>query len=75
MHPAQDTIIQVEKVSAGYKNTVILQDVSFEVKRGEIFIILGGSGSGKSTLLKLMIGLNKPLSGGIFIDGQDIVSA
>jgi phospholipid/cholesterol/gamma-HCH transport system ATP-binding protein len=75
MDAVQDTIIQVDKISAGYKNTVVLQDVSFEVKRGEIFVILGGSGSGKSTLLKLMIGLNKPLSGGIFIDGQDIVSA
>jgi phospholipid/cholesterol/gamma-HCH transport system ATP-binding protein len=75
MDPVQDTIIGVEKISAGYKNTIVLQDVSFEVKRGEIFIILGESGSGKSTLLKLMIGLNKPLSGSIFIEGQDIVSA
>jgi phospholipid/cholesterol/gamma-HCH transport system ATP-binding protein len=75
MNPVQDTIIQVNNISAGYKNVVVLKDVSFEVKRGEIFIILGGSGSGKSTLLKLMIGLNKPLSGEIFIDGQNIVSA
>jgi ABC-type multidrug transport system ATPase subunit len=58
MDPVQDTIIGVEKISAGYKNTTVLQDVSFEVNRGEIFIILGESGSGKSTLLKLMIGLN-----------------
>jgi phospholipid/cholesterol/gamma-HCH transport system ATP-binding protein len=75
MNPVQDEIIRVEKISAGYKNTVVLQDVSFEVKRGEIFIILGESGSGKTTLLKLMIGLNKPISGSIFIEGQDIVSA
>jgi phospholipid/cholesterol/gamma-HCH transport system ATP-binding protein len=75
MDPVQDTIIGVEKISAGYNNIVILQDVTFEIKRGEIFIILGESGSGKSTLLKLMIGLNKPFSGKIFIEGQDIVSA
>ncbi len=75
MDSVQDTIIGVEKISAGYKNTIVLQDVSFKVKRGEIFIILGESGSGKSTLLKLLIGLNKPLSGSIFIEGQDIVSA
>jgi phospholipid/cholesterol/gamma-HCH transport system ATP-binding protein len=75
MDPIRDTIIQVEKVSAGYKNIAVLQDVSFEVERGEIFVILGGSGCGKSTLLKLMIGLNKPISGNIFIDGQNIVSA
>jgi phospholipid/cholesterol/gamma-HCH transport system ATP-binding protein len=75
MNPVQDTIIAVEKISAGYKNAIVLEDVSFEVKRGEIFIILGESGSGKTTLLKLMIGLNKPFSGSIFIEGQDIVSA
>jgi phospholipid/cholesterol/gamma-HCH transport system ATP-binding protein len=75
MDPVQDTIIGVEEISAGYAKILILQDVSFEIKRGEIFIILGESGSGKSTLLKLMIGLNKPFSGRIFIDGQDIVSA
>ncbi len=75
MDAIQDTIIGVENISAGYRNTVVLQDVSFDVKRGEIFIILGESGSGKSTLLKLMIGLNKPFSGSILIEGQDIVSA
>jgi phospholipid/cholesterol/gamma-HCH transport system ATP-binding protein len=75
MNPIQDTIIAVENISAGYNNILVLQDVSFEIKRGEIFIILGESGSGKSTLLKLMIGLNKPVSGRIFIDGRDIVSA
>jgi phospholipid/cholesterol/gamma-HCH transport system ATP-binding protein len=75
MNPVQDTIIAVEKISAGYKNAIILEDVSFEVKRGEIFIVLGESGSGKTTLLKLMIGLNKPFPGSIFIEGQDIVSA
>ncbi|MEJ2656543.1 MAG: ATP-binding cassette domain-containing protein [Desulfobacterales bacterium] len=75
MNPIQDTIIQVEKITAGYKDILVLQDVSFEVKRGEIFVILGSSGSGKSTLLKLMIGLNKPVSGRIFIEGHDIVSA
>ncbi len=75
MDPVQDTIIGVENIFGGYKDTVILQNVSFEIERGEIFIILGASGSGKSTLLKLMIGLNKPFSGRIFIDGQDIVSA
>lgn len=75
MNPIQDTIIQVEKITAGYKDILVLQDVSFEVNRGEIFVILGSSGSGKSTLLKLMIGLNKPVSGRIFIEGHDIVSA
>ncbi len=68
-------IIRVESLTASWKQTVILEDLSFSVKAGEIFMILGGSGSGKSTLLKHMIGLHKPVSGKIKIDGCDIVSA
>ena len=46
-----------------------------DIKKGEIFVILGGSGCGKSTLLKLLIGLYKPATGDIFIKGKSIVSA
>ena len=74
-----EPIIEVENLTIGYardgEQTVLLQDISFEVLRGEVFVILGGSGSGKSTLLKHMIGLYKPLSGRITIDGDDIVAA
>ncbi len=52
----EEKIIEVKKLSVGYAGRVILSNVSFDVRRGEIFIILGGSGSGKSTLLKNMIG-------------------
>jgi phospholipid/cholesterol/gamma-HCH transport system ATP-binding protein len=65
----------VENLTAGYEEWNILENVSFEVYPGEIFIILGGSGCGKSTLLKQMIGLQKPKSGRILIDGDDIVDA
>ncbi|MFH1076406.1 MAG: ATP-binding cassette domain-containing protein [Pseudomonadota bacterium] len=70
----QDTIIRVEHLTAGYGDKPILKDISFDVKRGEVFTIIGGSGCGKSTLLKHMIGLHKPLSGRIYIDGQDILA-
>jgi phospholipid/cholesterol/gamma-HCH transport system ATP-binding protein len=74
-----EPIIEVENLTIGYaregEQTVLLQDVSFKVLSGEVFVILGGSGSGKSTLLKHMIGLYKPLSGRITIDGDDIVTA
>jgi phospholipid/cholesterol/gamma-HCH transport system ATP-binding protein len=70
-----DPIIRVDNLSAGYDGNVLLKDVSFSVERGEVFVILGGSGSGKSTLLKHMIGLYEPLSGHVYIDGDDIVSA
>jgi phospholipid/cholesterol/gamma-HCH transport system ATP-binding protein len=52
-----------------------MQDINFSVRRGEVFIILGGSGSGKSTLLKHMIGLYQPMGGSIRIEGDDIVTA
>ena len=52
-----DDIVQVRGLTAGYAGRAVLRDISFRVRRGEIFMILGGSGSGKSTLLKNMIGL------------------
>jgi phospholipid/cholesterol/gamma-HCH transport system ATP-binding protein len=70
-----DPIIRVENLSAGYDAMVLMRDVNFTVARGEVFIILGGSGSGKSTLLKNMIGLYRPMSGRVLIDGDDIVTA
>jgi phospholipid/cholesterol/gamma-HCH transport system ATP-binding protein len=68
-------IIRVQDVAAGYGDTLVLKDINFEVRTGEIFAILGGSGSGKTTLLKCMIGLQKPLRGTILIDGTDIAAA
>ena len=75
MAPQTDIVIRVESLTAGYGDTVLLQNLSFEVKRGEVFVILGGSGSGKSTLLKNLIGLHQPLAGRILIDGDDIACA
>ncbi|TKJ35403.1 MAG: polyamine ABC transporter ATP-binding protein [Planctomycetes bacterium B3_Pla] len=68
-------IIQVEDVTVAYGNSVVLENISFEVGQGEVFIILGGSGCGKSTLLKHMISLHKPVKGKILIDGTDITTA
>ncbi|HRR32998.1 MAG TPA: ATP-binding cassette domain-containing protein [Kiritimatiellia bacterium] len=65
----QDTVITVKGVDAGYE-TPVIRDISFEVRAGEIFVILGGSGCGKSTLLKHMIGLNPPLAGEIRLMGD-----
>ncbi|MDY0356841.1 MAG: ATP-binding cassette domain-containing protein [Sedimentisphaerales bacterium] len=68
-------IIQVSDVTVGYDHQIVLKDVTFEVRAGEVFCILGGSGCGKSTLLKHMIGLHRPMTGSILVDGTDIVSA
>ncbi len=64
--------VKVENLTAAYGSAVILKDVSFEVKRGEVFVVLGGSGCGKSTLLKQMIGLLSPAVGEIFIEGENL---
>lgn len=73
--PGGEPIIRVEHFTAAYQGSVVIDDISFEVYPGEIFVILGGSGSGKSTLLKHMIGLYRPESGTILIDGDDMVTA
>ena len=68
-------MIRVENVTIGYGERVLMSGVSFDVARGEVFVILGGSGCGKSSLLKTMIGLNRPLAGRILIDGRDLATA
>ena len=75
MRTDSETVIQVENLTAGYGEIAIIENINFEVQVGEVFIILGGSGCGKSTLLKHMIGLLPPVSGKVFIEGNDIVSA
>jgi len=72
---AGDTIIRVENFTAAYDGKTVIDDISFDVKRGEVFVILGGSGCGKSTLLKHMIGLYPPAKGRIFIEDRDITAA
>ncbi len=67
-------VIQVRDLVVGFGEDIILQDVSFDVWPGEIFVILGGSGCGKSTLLKHLIGLYAPLAGSISINDIDIAS-
>ncbi|RIL02605.1 MAG: polyamine ABC transporter ATP-binding protein [Proteobacteria bacterium] len=75
MPAANDPIIRVENLTARYGARRIFDRISFEVLRGEVFVILGGSGSGKSTLLKHMIGLYQPAEGHVWIDGEDITRA
>jgi phospholipid/cholesterol/gamma-HCH transport system ATP-binding protein len=62
-------LIRVEGLRIGWGDQVLLEDVSFEVERGDVFVILGGSGCGKSTLLRHLVGLEVPLAGNITIAG------
>ncbi len=67
----ENAVITLEHVDAGYPGKVILRDVSFEIAKGEIFILLGGSGCGKSTIMKHMIGLNPVLAGRLTLCGRE----
>jgi phospholipid/cholesterol/gamma-HCH transport system ATP-binding protein len=59
----------VSGVAIGFDGRVLLENIDFQVRRGEVFAILGGSGSGKSTLLRNLIGLDVPLAGRVLVDG------
>ena len=63
------SIIEVERLTIGYGDTVVLENLDFDVPVGGVFAILGGSGSGKSTLLRHLIGLEEPMGGRICVAG------
>jgi thiamine transport system ATP-binding protein len=65
-------LLRVNSVSASWDATPVLRDVRFEVADGEYFVLLGPNGSGKTTLLRLIAGLERPTSGSIELDGEDL---
>ena len=70
-----ESIISVRNMTMAYGPRVIQRDVSFEVPRGDIFVIMGGSGCGKSTLLKHLLGLIEPASGEIHYRDENFTAA
>ena len=68
-----DAIISIQGVSKAFGNHVVLQDITFDVPRGETTAVLGPSGTGKSVLLKVVIGLLQPEEGQVLIDGDPMV--
>ncbi len=69
--PGAEAVVTAQGVAMRFGPRTIFKDVTFEVRRGEVFVILGGSGCGKSTLLKLLIGLMPPSKGEIRVLGGD----
>jgi len=63
--------INIENLEMRYGSLLIQKDLNFEVKKGEIFVIMGGSGCGKSTLLRHLIGLKNPAKGNIIYENVD----
>jgi phospholipid/cholesterol/gamma-HCH transport system ATP-binding protein len=72
--PEPEVMLSLRDVRVSYGEREILHGVSFDVKRGETLVILGGSGSGKSTLLRTLVGLEKASSGEIWIKGKNIAA-
>lgn len=64
--PSAIPAIRVEDLTMAYGDFVIMRDLTFTVRQGDIFIIMGGSGCGKSTLLRVMVGLKAPATGKVW---------
>jgi putrescine transport system ATP-binding protein len=70
---AKNPFLQIKHVVKQFGDVAAVDDVSLDVHKGEIFALLGSSGCGKSTLLRMLAGFDKPTSGQILLEGQDIV--
>lgn len=68
-------MIRFDRVTAGYGEFMILNDLSFEAARGKITLLLGPNGAGKSTVLKTLFGLLKVKQGSVYLDGKDITGS
>jgi phospholipid/cholesterol/gamma-HCH transport system ATP-binding protein len=69
---AGEGVVRAEKLTMAFGDTVVQHDLSFDIRRGEAFIIMGGSGCGKSTLLRHLIGLQRPAAGHVFYGDDDL---
>src|SRR5438128_8880696 len=75
MSPSPDVpVIEVDHLVRKFGDRAVINDISFNVLRGETLVIMGGSGCGKSTLLRHIIGSMKPTSGSVKIFGEDITA-
>ena len=73
-HAGTEPVISVRDVVVSYNGRRVLDGVNLDISRGETMVLLGGSGSGKSTLLRQIIGLGRPQSGRILVNGVDLAN-
>lgn len=71
MSTVEEPVLQVRGLDIGYKDVVVVKDLTFDVIKKNIFVVMGVSGCGKSTLLKTMIGLLEPIKGQVLFGGKD----
>ena len=70
-----DIKIEIRDLTMAYGSFVVMRDINAKVRRGEVFVIMGGSGCGKSTLLRHMLGLQEPASGEVFFGEESFTRA
>jgi phospholipid/cholesterol/gamma-HCH transport system ATP-binding protein len=70
---SDDIKIEIRGLTMAYGSYVVMRDINAKVKRGSVFVIMGGSGCGKSTLLRHMIGMKQPAAGDVFYDGRSFL--
>lgn len=63
--------IEVRDLSMAYGEFVVQRDLSFSVRKGDVFVIMGGNGCGKTTLMRALVGLQRPAAGTVRYDGED----
>jgi ABC-2 type transport system ATP-binding protein len=74
MNGVQDAMLQTDRLTKHYGALVAVQDVSFDVRPGEVLGLLGPNGSGKSTTVKILTGLLRPTAGDVRLDGRDVLA-
>jgi phospholipid/cholesterol/gamma-HCH transport system ATP-binding protein len=72
---SQDPVVATRDLRVRFGDREVLHGLTFEVRRGETLVVIGGSGSGKSTMLRTLVGLEKPSSGEVRIKGVDLSTA
>jgi len=75
MTDTPDERLQIRNLTVGFGTHIVQRGLSFSVRQGSIFAIMGGSGCGKSTVLRAMIGLLRPMTGTVVVDGEDYWAA
>lgn len=68
----QDTVVKFQNISMQFPKVLANDNVSLEIKKGEVFALVGENGAGKSTLMKVLYGLNTPTDGKVFVNGEEI---
>ena len=68
----QDSIVRFENVSMQFPGVLANDRVSFDIKKGEVFALVGENGAGKSTLMNILYGIHEPTDGAVYINGRRI---